>query len=646
METASVERRLAAIIAMDVVSYSRLMGADEVGTLTALKAHRAELINPAVATHHGRLVKTTGDGLLLEFASVVDAIGCAVAIQRGMLTRNAGIPEDKRIVFRVGVNIGDIIIDGSDIYGDGVNVAARLEALCEPGGVCISRSANEQIRDKLSLSFADLGDHMVKNIARAVGVFGLAAKDIATLPEIPVYRPQSGTASQERGRRRIVAIAAAAGAVFLVGGGAWWLAWREPTALPQDFERQLAAALAKSIPAASVKYREDTASAYAKLPPFRAIAVAPRAGASWRVGGWSSREEADEKAREKCQQAFDEPCAVVAVNDVVHPPGADGTWPVRDAPRVRYAGLYNPERIPGLNSKELQRRDVAAYGTAPSPKAAAFHAGGVLHIVSGAASQRTAEEQALHACNNDPVRKVSSIPCFLYAVENRVVLPLRSVAPLAAAAPAPASVSATAPARALSRAALVEAMAKVAPAQTASIREEQADAYQKSVAQKAMALWPSGASWRTSNWGSPAIAEERVLEACQVRYGGPCVLIAVNDALQPQPASGDWPRRPMPRVAYAGKFDPQHIPAINETVRQRQDVAGYAAKQGAKAAALHPQGRVFIVTDAVTQRAAEERALAECNTDPQRSIQAGPCLLYAAGDQVVLTRRSQSAIAP
>ena len=188
MENADVERRLAAIIAMDVVGYSRLMGVDEVGTLNALKSHRTALIDPVVAAHHGRLVKTTGDGLLLEFASVVDAIGCAVAIQRGMLSRNAGVPEARRLVFRVGVNIGDIIIDGSDIFGDGVNVAARLETLCEPGGICISRAANEQVRDKLSLSFADLGEHTVKNIARAVGVFGLAAKDIASLPEIPVHR--------------------------------------------------------------------------------------------------------------------------------------------------------------------------------------------------------------------------------------------------------------------------------------------------------------------------------------------------------------------------------------------------------------------------------------------------------------------------
>jgi pimeloyl-ACP methyl ester carboxylesterase len=170
MENRSVQRRLAAILAADVVGYSRLM------------------IDPAIAAHHGRIVKTTGDGALVEFASVVDAVGCAVAIQRGMLSRNASVADDKRIVFRIGINVGDIIIDGDDIFGDGVNIAARLETLCEPGGVCISRAANDQIRDKLSLAFADLGEQTVKNISRAVGVFGLALKDIEALPEPDVQQ--------------------------------------------------------------------------------------------------------------------------------------------------------------------------------------------------------------------------------------------------------------------------------------------------------------------------------------------------------------------------------------------------------------------------------------------------------------------------
>jgi class 3 adenylate cyclase/pimeloyl-ACP methyl ester carboxylesterase len=178
-----MQRRLAAVLAADVVGYSRLMGADEIGTLTSLKSHRRQLVDPGIAEHRGRIVKTTGDGMLVEFASVVDAVAFAVKVQREMLKRNANVPDDKQIVFRIGINVGDIIIDGDDIFGDGVNIAARLETLCEPGGVCISRAANEQIRDKLSLAFADLGEQAVKNIARAVGVYGLAASDIKALPD-------------------------------------------------------------------------------------------------------------------------------------------------------------------------------------------------------------------------------------------------------------------------------------------------------------------------------------------------------------------------------------------------------------------------------------------------------------------------------
>ena len=227
MANKTVERRLAAIMAADVVSYSRLMGTDEVGTLRTLKAHRRELIDPAIAGHRGRIVKTTGDGMLVEFASVVDAVACAVAIQRGMLSRNAEEPEDKRVVFRIGINVGDIIIDGDDIFGDGVNIAARLESLCEPGGLCISRTANEQIRDKLALSFADLGEQTVKNIASAVGVFGLAAKDIAALPEEELPQaPETAKPAVEIApppRRRKIILSAAAMLVLIVAGGAWFV---------------------------------------------------------------------------------------------------------------------------------------------------------------------------------------------------------------------------------------------------------------------------------------------------------------------------------------------------------------------------------------------------------------------------------------
>jgi class 3 adenylate cyclase/pimeloyl-ACP methyl ester carboxylesterase len=189
MNEVKIERRLAAILAADVAGYSRLMGSDEVATVQALKAHRRELVDPNIARHHGRIVKTTGDGMLVEFASIVDAVGCAVSIQRGMVDRNKSVSDERQIVFRIGINVGDIIIDGDDIFGDGVNVAARLEALCEPGGLCISRGANEQIRDKLSLAFADQGEQTLKNIARSIGVFGLTAQDIAALPEAMLSQP-------------------------------------------------------------------------------------------------------------------------------------------------------------------------------------------------------------------------------------------------------------------------------------------------------------------------------------------------------------------------------------------------------------------------------------------------------------------------
>ena len=181
------ERRLAAILSADVVGYSRLMGADESGTLARLKTHRGEIIDPKIAEHHGRIAKLMGDGVLVEFASVVDAVQCATDIQRAMADRNADVAEERRIELRIGINVGDIIVDGDDIYGDGVNVAARLEGLAEPGGVCISRSTRDQVRDKLDLALKDMGEVEVKNIARPVRVFRIhiAEQGLAPPPDSP-----------------------------------------------------------------------------------------------------------------------------------------------------------------------------------------------------------------------------------------------------------------------------------------------------------------------------------------------------------------------------------------------------------------------------------------------------------------------------
>jgi adenylate cyclase len=184
MAEARAERRLAAILAADVAGYSRMMGADEEGTLTALKACRRELIDPKIAEHRGRIVKTTGDGALVEFASAVDAVRRAMEIQRAMAEHNAAISEDRRIEFRIGINVGDIIIDEGDIYGDGVNVAARVETLASPGAICISDNAYQQIKGKLTLEVSDVGEQQLKNIAQPVRVYSVRLAGAATRPAL------------------------------------------------------------------------------------------------------------------------------------------------------------------------------------------------------------------------------------------------------------------------------------------------------------------------------------------------------------------------------------------------------------------------------------------------------------------------------
>jgi len=185
----SQTRRLAAILAADVAGYSRLMGADEEGTLERLKALRHELLDPKIADHHGRIVKTTGDGLLVEFASVVDAVRCAVAVQQAMLERNTGVAADNRIELRIGINLGDVIVEGDDLYGDGVNIAARIEALADTGGVFVSNTVHDQVRDRLPFVFEDLGEQQVKNIARPVRVYrvsDLGAHKTPSAPALPL----------------------------------------------------------------------------------------------------------------------------------------------------------------------------------------------------------------------------------------------------------------------------------------------------------------------------------------------------------------------------------------------------------------------------------------------------------------------------
>jgi adenylate cyclase len=218
-----VERRLAAILAADVAGYSRLMGADEEGTHSRMKALRHDLIDARIADHRGRIVKTTGDGMLVEFPSVVEAVRCAIEMQQEMVGRNAEFPPEQRIEFRIGINVGDVIIDGDDIYGDGVNVAARLEALADPGGICISGVVCEQVRDKLALDFEDMGERDVKNIARPVRAYRIAAVGSLSPVQAPPAPTVRSTSSRKMRRTRVQFV----GTVFIllivmIGG---WIAW-------------------------------------------------------------------------------------------------------------------------------------------------------------------------------------------------------------------------------------------------------------------------------------------------------------------------------------------------------------------------------------------------------------------------------------
>ena len=231
------QRRLAAIVAADIVGYSRLMGGDESGTLAALKALRHELVDPKIADHGGRLVKTTGDGLLVEFASVVDAVSCAIDLQTTMAERNVDVPEDRRMVFRIGVNEGDIIVDGDDIFGDGVNVAARLQEVAPPGGICVSSRVHDDVRNRLDAFFEDGGDRSLKNIARPV----------------QVYRWTPGATGSGTAGRRVKARAGpsrmawtiTAAAVAVLGIGGWW--WSSAPSSRPDAERAKMASATEAV---------------------------------------------------------------------------------------------------------------------------------------------------------------------------------------------------------------------------------------------------------------------------------------------------------------------------------------------------------------------------------------------------------------
>jgi hypothetical protein len=403
-------------------------------------------------------------------------------------------------------------------------------------------------------------------------------------------------------------------------------------------------ALAKLAPSSPQKTLQDTVAGYQAGRLHRSLAVhlpdsAGNFAASW-VSGEPSEQVAEQDSLERCEVVNGAACVLVAVDESIKYMGGDPPVP-RPMPRVHYTGRYDPASIPYLRPDVRGRADVVGYGAAQGFKAAAFlPRGGQLFIVSGAPTQRDAEERALSLCNADPERQAKGGPCYLYASGDDVVLTRRSTTALAVAGPAPQPAAVKPPTNdPVQLHDVIMAQFELAlPAMPVAARETLTKAYESAPAHKALAVHGGGGSYRLINWPSADGVEQATLEACQVYYGFPCALVAVDNVSRAD-ANGNLTQRDMPRVHYAGPFDVDRIPGIMPAVRMRDDVRTYGSAAAPKAMALHPWGQVYTVTAASNQNDAETRALAACNGDLSRTGLGGPCYLYASANQVVLPSR-------
>jgi class 3 adenylate cyclase len=432
MRQPAEQRRLLAVLVADIVSYSRLMAENEADTFHRVKDLQASLIIPATDRNRGRIVKWTGDGFLATFDSAVDAVRAAVEIQSGAAAAAAAASDDRRIRFRMGVNAGDVIVVPGDVYGDTVNVAARLETAAPPGGICISRGVRDTVRGKFSVEFEDRGELAVKNIPDPVGAFDVRFDPIAWT----MARAES-PGKRTRYSPRILAMAGSLVLILAAMAGAVWFFFAASSTQPRSTLRaELAARLASAAPGQSEKLRQDRAREYEAASNHKAQAVSSDPPGTWRATARPTPENAETAALESCQVFFGRPCTLVAVNDAVQPAPREGTWPRRDMPRARYAGMFDPAQLPGSPASVRERADIISYRGASGPKAVAYHpSGGRVFTVAGAATQRAAEEEVLKRCNTDPTRNGADGTCFLYAVSDQVVLPQRRKEPLTAMAP-------------------------------------------------------------------------------------------------------------------------------------------------------------------------------------------------------------------
>jgi len=411
MTEGDARRALTAIVFADVVGYSRLMGEDDAGTVALLRRRRAEVVDPLIAAFGGRLVNAAGDSLLIEFASVVAAAQFAISMQQQNAALDAA--SDPAMPFRLGVNLGDVVVSDRAVFGDSVNVAARLQTLAEPGGICFSAAAYDQVRGQIAAEFIDAGAHQVKNIARPVSVYSLSPAAIAAAPKF------SGAKRRISTGWILAAFAALALAVAAGVGLPRWSASHSRAQFSADLDHLLETTQGKL----GTDARGKLVTEYLAIRPHRALAVAPLAQNHWWTGDWPDEQTASEKALERCQMAFREACTLATLDEAFIDQAKRAP---RDMPRIVYEGKFDLTQIPAARAIVLQRADLLQYAAATGHKAIAIHPRGILSVVLSAETDRRAEIAALKACNDDDSRRDSDGPCFLYAAGDQVVLPKRA----------------------------------------------------------------------------------------------------------------------------------------------------------------------------------------------------------------------------
>ncbi|HZK91079.1 MAG TPA: adenylate/guanylate cyclase domain-containing protein [Stellaceae bacterium] len=495
-QNGSERRRLLAVLAADIVAYTRLMEEDEDDTFYRLKDLNSSIIGPSATRNHGSIVKWTGNGFIGIFDSAVDAVRAAIEIQSGIAAAGAGTVQDRQMRLRIGISAGDVITVPGNVFGDTVNVAVRLQTFAAPGSICISRAIRDAVRGKFTIEYEDRGDLDLKNVADPIGAFRVVFDPIA-------WTMNEGGAAKAKRFPLPYALAGALVLALVATGAVWFVPSTSPTEAatpPVDETKAVASAPAETkapapaavasasaapsppapspvpVPAPSPVPAPGPASAapvsLASLPPepaapplaegltaslgmalpglgdaeskkvvsayeaasgHKAQAASVQPPGLWRSAKRATADDAASSALEDCQIFYGAPCVLIATDDTVSPVPPGGKWALHDMPRVHYSGDFDPAQIPGIEPDIRGRPDIVGYRSAPGSKAAAFHpTGGRFYTVNGAASQRAAEEAALRNCNNDPERKGKDGPCFLYAAGNEILLSRRLTEPAAA----------------------------------------------------------------------------------------------------------------------------------------------------------------------------------------------------------------------